>query len=272
MRLPHLLLATLLTAPALPASSQTPAPATTPPLTFEVTSVKHSHLNTSSSHSRMDNGCFTASNVTVKNLMQYTAFNLPEPRILGGPKWLNSERFDIAAKLDAATLEQWNHLDRQQHSLAGRAMFQQLLADRFHLRYHWETRTLPIYALVVAKNGPHLHPSTQTDYDTDTNDGQIAAKGITLVQFAQTLTQELSSELGRVITDQTSLPGRFDITLNWTPNTGESQHPAGSDPAAPDAGPSIFTAIEDQLGLKLNPTKGPVQVLIIDQLDLPAED
>ncbi len=263
---PRFLLAALALAQTATALGQTPAPA----LTFEVTSVKRSHVGTSSSHSGMDNSRFIALNVTVKNLMQYTAFDLPEPRILGGPRWLTSARFDIEAKLDATTFAEWNRLDRHQHALAGRAMFQQLLADRFHLRYHWETHTLPLYALVVAKSGPHLRPSNQIDADTDTNDGQIDAKGVTLAQFAQTLTQELSHDLGRIVIDQTSLPGLFDLTLKWTPDT-ESQPTSATD-AAPNAAPPLFTALQEQLGLKLIPTKGPVQVLVIDQLDPPAEN
>ncbi len=264
--LPRLLLATLLTAAAFTTPAQTPHPAPAIPLlTFEVTSVKPSHTNTSSSHSGMDNGRFTASNVTIKNLIEYTAFNIPEPRILGGPKWLGTERFDIEAKLDAATLAQWNHLDRPQHSLAGHALFQGLLADRFHLRYHWETRTLALYALVVAKNGPRLHPSTQPDADTDTNNGEIDAKGVTLADFAQTLTQELSHSFGRIVTDHTNTPGRFDLSLKWAPDTGATD-------ASPDAGPSLFTALGEQLGLKLVPTRGPVQVLVIDGLDPPSPD
>ncbi len=273
MRLHPLLLAGILLAPPVRATAQistSPTPpsspaASTPPITFEVTSVKPSKAGTTSSHSSMDNGRFTASNVTLKNLMAYTAFNVPEPRILGGPKWLGTARFDIEAKLDATTLDRWNHLDRHQHGLAGQALFQHLLADRFHLRYHWETRTLPIYALVPAKTGPRLHPSTQTDADTDTNDGNITAKGITLVDLARTLTQELSSDLGRVVIDQTNLPGRFDLTLTWTPDTGNGAPPT-------DTGPSLFTAIQEQLGLKLTPTRGPVQILLIDQLDLPTPD
>ncbi len=266
MRHPRLLLPGLLIAltPVTPAQTPVPTTTTVPAITFEVTSVKPSKAGTSSSRSSMDNGRFTASNILLKNLMQYSAFGIPEPRILGGPKWLNSERFDIEAKLDAPTLDRWNHLDRHQHSLAGQALFQQLLADRFHLRYHWETRTLPLYALVVAKSGPHLHPSTQIDADTDTTDGEIIAKGITLADLARTLTQELSHELGRVVTDQTNLPGRFDLTLRWTPDTGSA--------VPPDTGPALFTAIQEQLGLKLESTKGPVQVLIIDQLERPTKD
>ena len=269
MLLLRLLLAALLLSPA----QTPPAPAAiTSSITFEVTSVKLSKAGTSSSRSSMDNGRFTASNITIKNLMQYSAFGIPEPRILGGPKWLTSDRFDIEAKLDAATLDRWNHLDHHQHSLAGQALFQQLLADRFHLRYHWETRTLPLYGLVVAKGGPHLQPSTQADANTDTTDGEITAKGITLADLARTLTQELSHELGRVVTDQTNLPGRFDLTLKWTPDVGNATPPDTGTAAASDTGPALFTAIQEQLGLKLESTKGPVQVLVIDQLDLPTEN
>ena len=273
MHLPRLLLAILLTATPPPIFAQVPEPPTTPPpITFEVTSVKPSKAGTTDSRSSMNNARFTASNITLKNLMAYTAFGVPEPRIFGGPAWLNTARFDIEARLDAATYERWNHLDHHGHSLAGQSMFQQLLADRFHLRYHWETRTLPVYALVVARSGSRLSPSTQADADTDTNDGEITAKGVTVADLARTLTQELSHELGRVVTDHTGLPGKYNLTLTWTPADTARSPDAGASGSLPDPGPSIFTALREQLGLKLEATRGPVQVLVIDQLDPPAAD
>jgi uncharacterized protein (TIGR03435 family) len=155
-------------------------------------------------------------------------------------------------------------------------MFQQLLADRFKLTVHWETRELPVYALVVAKNGPSLHESKESDGSshTSTSTGQFTARGVTMVEMAQTLTQELSRELGRVVIDKTGIAGRYDVTLKWTPDTGSGSINSGTEGTMPppDFGPSIFTAIQEELGLKLESTKGPVQVLAIDHVEMPSEN
>jgi len=251
-----------------------PPPAAPSPV-FEVTTVKLNKSGTSSSHSSFDNGRFTASNIRLKNLIQYQAYGIPEPRILGGPKWLDSERFDIEAKIDSSVADRLRALSRDQGRLQMQAMFQQFLADRFKLTVHWETRELPVYALVVAKNGPNLHQSQQADGSTNTSTGAglFKAQGITLAEMARTLTQELAKELGRVVIDKTGIDGRYDVTLNWTPDTGTAPINSGTEGTAPpDSGPSIFTAIQEQLGLKLEPAKGPVQVLVIDHVEMPSEN
>jgi uncharacterized protein (TIGR03435 family) len=250
--------------------AQTSAPA------FEVTTVKLNKSGGSGSGSNMNNGRFTATNILLKNLMQYQAYGIPEPRILGGPKWLDSVRFDIEAKTDSSVTEQLKTLSHEQRRLQTQGMFQQLLADRFKLAIHWETRDLPVYALVVAKNGPSLHVTKEPDgaSGTSTGTGQFTAKGVTLAEVARALTQELSRELGRVVIDKTGIVGRYDVALKWTPETGTASMNGGTEAAAPspDSGPSIFTAIQEQLGLKLESARGPVQVLIIDHVEMPSEN
>lgn len=195
---------------------------------------------------------------------------------MGGPKWLGTERFDIEAKTDSATADQLRTLSRDQRWLQTQAMFQQLLADRFKLSVHWETRELPVYALVVAKNGPNLHEAKESDGGThiSASTGQFTAQGISMTDMARTLTQELSRELGRVVIDKTGIAGRYDVALKWTPETGTASISNGTEGAAlpPDSGPSIFTAIQEQLGLKLESAKGPVQVLVIDHVEMPSEN
>jgi len=162
-----------------------------------VSTVKQNKAGSSSSHSSFQNGLFTSSNILLKNLMQYQAYGIPEPRILGGPKWLNSKRFDIEAKTDSSVADQLRALSREQRKLQTQGMFQQLLADRFKLTVHWETRDLPVYALVAAKKGPSLHESKEPDggLHTSSSAGQFTAQGISLTEMAQALTQELSKEL-----------------------------------------------------------------------------
>jgi uncharacterized protein (TIGR03435 family) len=155
-------------------------------------------------------------------------------------------------------------------------MFQQLLADRFKLTVHWETRDLRVYAMVLAQKGPGLQPSKEPDghSGTSSNNEQFTARGVTLAQMADALTQEFSSELGRVVVDKTGIQGRYDFALKWMPNSGAALANGGTDGSAipPDSGPSLFTAIQEQLGLKLESTNGPVQVLVIDHAEMPSEN
>ena len=253
-------------------SAQPPAAASP---VFDVTTVKLNKSGASGSHSSFDNGRFSASNILLKNLIEYQAYGIPEPRILGGPKWLNLERFDIEAKTDSSIADRLRTLGRDQRRLLTQAMFQQFLADRFKLTVHWETRELPVYALVVAKNGPSLHESKESDGNSGTSagNGQFTARNVTMAEIAKTLTQELSRELGRVVIDKTGIAGRYDVALKWTPDTDTASTNNGTDASAPpDSGPSIFTAIQEQLGLKLESTKGLVQVLVIDHLEMPSEN
>ena len=208
--------------------------------------------------------------------MQYRAYGIPERRILGGPKWLQSERFDIEAKTDNSVADQLRTLSHDQRRIQTQAMFQQFLADRFKLTVHWETREFPVYALVVGKKGLNLHSSAKADGGTDitAGDDQFTAQGVTLAALAQALTQDMSQELGRIVIDKTGITGRYDVALKWTPDTGATpinSRTEGTMPPA-DSGPSIFTAIQEQLGLKLESTKGPVQVLVIDHVEMPSEN
>lgn len=246
-------------------------PATTiaAPLAFEVSTVKLNKSGNSGSSSSFQNGRFLASNVTLKNLLQYSAYGIPESRILGGPKWLSTERFDIEAKTDSDTADRLRTLDREQRRIQLQAMFQQLVAERFKLAAHWEAREQPVYAMVAASKGPHLHPAKEPDghSGTSSNNGELTAQGVTMAQLADTLTQELQRELGRVVIDKTGILGRYDCALKWEPDTGTALTNDGT-----DTGPSIFTAMQEQLGLKLESSKGPVQVLVVDRAHLPSQD
>jgi uncharacterized protein (TIGR03435 family) len=252
--------------------AQTAAVASVPAV-FEVSTIKLSHAASSGSRSSYKDGRFSASNITLKNIIQYSAYEVPELRILDGPKWLGSERFDIEAKADSSLSARLETLGRDQRRAELHAMVQQLLADRFKLKVHWETRELPVYDLVVGRKGSLLQETKAAGQNIHASTGEFTAKGLTLAQFAQALAQELSRELGRVVVDKTGIMGRYDATLTWTPEEGETPISRGTDGgAAADAGPTIFTAIQEQLGLKLESAKGPVQVLVIDQVEMPTEN
>ena len=272
----------LLAALAAPGQSAAPiAPPTpdsktiaSPPPAFEVAAIKPNKSGGGHSSSGFNNGRFTAQNVSVKILIQYDAYAIPGPQILGGPDWLGSQRFDIDAKVDDTTAERMDKLPYPQRNLLMHQLVQQLLADRFKLAVHWEQKEFPVYALVAAaKNGPGLHPAKDPNKDSrSSNNGSLTDEGVTMTDLAQQMTQILSREVGRIVIDKTSLQGKYDLTLTWSPDNHSANFTnASADNAAP-LGPSIFTAVKEQLGLKMEATKAPVEVLVIDHIEAPSEN
>jgi uncharacterized protein (TIGR03435 family) len=150
-------------------------------------------------------------------------------------------------------------------------MVQALLADRFKLGTHVETRVLPVYALLVAKGGPRFGAVQANGTTINSGNGQIEVQGSNSVAL---LAEELAKNVGHVVVDKTGIEGRYNLALRWTPDRGTS--PGFSVPertsSAPDSPPSIFTALQEQLGLKLESQKGPVQVLVIDHIEMPSEN
>lgn len=240
---------------------------------FEVAAIKPNKSGGGGSHSSFDGIRLTATNISVKSLIQYNGYGIPGPQILGGPSWVASDRFDIEAKVDEATAERIKTLSRDQESLLDRQLVQQLLADRFKLAVHFEKKDLPVYALVVARGGPKLTASKDPDKGTSTSSGnaQMTATSITMEKLAQVLTQNLAMELGRVVIDKTGIEGKYDVKLTWSPENNSAGITNASNEASPP-GPSIFTALKEQLGLKLESTKGPVESLVIDHIEQPSEN
>jgi uncharacterized protein (TIGR03435 family) len=156
-------------------------------------------------------------------------------------------------------------------------MLQALLADRFKLTIHRETKNLPIYSLVIAKGGSKLQEAhldgRPEDHMIRVGRGELTAPGIRLEDFAHILTQQT----GRTVVDNTGLKGHYDLKFHWTPDQGEAfDGPGGStspeSSISSDMPPSIFTAIQEQLGLKLESRKGPVEILVIDHVEKPSEN
>ncbi|WP_182276911.1 TIGR03435 family protein [Granulicella sp. 5B5] len=245
------------------------APANTPVAaspTFAVTTVKPNTTGSQDASTEMSGGIFTATNVTLKRMIASRAYGISDARIFGGPKWMGSAKFDMQAKMESADAQRVKTLDRAHRRAMQQPMFQQMLADRFKLAVHWETREMPVYELVVGKKGSLLTPANPTEGGSgiDSDDNSLVATNVTLDELAQTLTQELQRDLGRVVVDKTGLSGRYDVKLKWTP---EDDGTPGQQAA--DAPPTILTAIQEQLGLKLEPSKGPVKVLVIDHVEMP---
>jgi uncharacterized protein (TIGR03435 family) len=182
------------------------------------------------------------------------AFGMPETQILEGPPWLSSTRFDIQAMADIG--DQMKGLTSDQGNELKRHMVQALLADRFQLKLHEETRTLPAYDLVVAKGGSKLQPTQSSGKSIGFSRRHFNGEGLTMTVIAE----ELSKIAGRVVVDKTGMSGRYDFKLRWTPDDAVA---SDTDP------PTLFTAIQEQLGLKLEAAKEPVPVLVIDHVDQP---
>jgi uncharacterized protein (TIGR03435 family) len=197
-------------------------------------------------------GRFMTDNVTAKQLTGY-AYNIRDFQIGGGPSWMGSEHYDIIAKADG---------DENQGPGAFRLMMRGLLKDRFQFKSHMETKELPVYHLVVGKNGPKLTASTSAN-------GPMVLGRRGQVTFTKAsmavLCTSLSQELGRKVTDRTGVQGDYDFKLEFTPEKGDA-------PPPDTAGPSLFTGIQEQLGLKLEGGKGPVEVLVIDRIEKASEN
>jgi uncharacterized protein (TIGR03435 family) len=239
---------------------------------FEVASVKPNKSGDPNTNLGIQGDRFTATNATLREVIRIT-YGVRDLQMVDAPEWIESERFNIVAKAKAPL-----------KSGAVPIEVRQLLAERFRLRVHSETRELPIYALVVANADGKLGPSIQSvpvdrcpeaiaraDARARTgqppvlpapgqrmtcglgyNAGILTGGSISLAPLAQ----RLSPIVGRVVVDRTGLMGKFDFDLKWA-----------QDGAADATGPSIFTALQEQLGLKLESTRGPVDVLVIDQVE-----
>lgn len=239
---------------------------TAPGPTFDVAAI-HPHISEPHEHnsiwSSSSDGQFKAENISALALIHW-AWEMPDTRIVGAPDWVNTAHFNIEAKADPAVDQQLHTLTSGDALRLKEKMVQALLAERFKLVVHSETRELPIYHLVVAKGGPRLG-ATQSD-GTTINHGRdhIEVQGADSLGL---LAEELSKEVGRDVVNETGIQGRYDVKLRFTPDEGPAM--LNGQPI-PDPPPGLFTALQEQLGLKLEPAKGPVQVLVIDHIEMPS--
>lgn len=195
------------------------------------------------------NGLLKMWNVSLKRCIRY-AYKIPEDQIEGGPKWIGEVGYDIVAKADNPAGEP-----------ALLMMLQPLLADRFRLQLHRETRTVPGYTLTVAKGGIKAPPSEPSRHSGGNGGrGFIDSTGSELTA----LTIRLSALLGRPVVDMTGDSRKFDIHLRWTPDDAQT----GADSIGPDR-PSLFTALQEQVGLKIESGRVSADVLVVDHAELP---
>jgi uncharacterized protein (TIGR03435 family) len=274
--------------PGLMLGAQAPA---TP--TFEVASVRPNKAGDGRVMLGLQpGGRFNATNVPLRMLLRQ-AFNVQEFQIVGGPDWITSDRFDIVAKAPEGNFT----------ADVMRPMLRSLLAERFKLVVHNETREMAIYALVKARDdgklGPNLTPAAidcaavmrgrrgapppappqpgqKMECGFMIGPGRMNAGGMAISNLAQTL----SPQVGRIVIDKTELTGNYDFELTYTPEGLGSVFPGGGGgpllngaPAPVDPNtPNLFTALQEQLGLKLDSQRGPVDVIVIDSVEQPVAD
>jgi bla regulator protein BlaR1 len=272
-------------------------PIVDPEARFEVVTIKRFDTSSGTPRASMTPGRFDIAGASL-SLLVGQALVTPVDRIFGLPDWANTELYTVTAKAP----------DPPPAALALNVMLANLLKDRANLATHRETRQLPVYDLVFARTdkrlGPGLKPASPQCQAALTarleavqrggpvppplagvNDacismrfnpgGMVGFNGVPMSRIAQLLTQSV----GRPVIDKTGLTGYFDYTLQWTPQPGSEMpfRPAGEPPAPPPPaadpdGPNLFTAIQEQLGLKLESARGPVEVIVIDRLDKPRLD
>lgn len=252
---------------------------------FDVSSVKPTARTDGRALLQATPGRLAMANLTPRRLI-LIAYDIRDYQLVGGPRWIDSENYDIQAKADGNPSVQ---------QMEG-PMLQVLLEDRFRLSIHRETRQLDVYRLAVGKRGAKLQASQQggcTPYATDappptskpgeprpifcgirtTMEGlnrSLDGKSVTMAELAKTLSRTYTAMLGRNVIDWTGLTGPFDVHLTWAMDSDGARTGGIDNPPPESAGPSIFTALQEQLGLKLEATKGPVEVLVVDHIEKPS--
>jgi uncharacterized protein (TIGR03435 family) len=246
------------------------APATGPLPTWDVASLKPHPAEDHMMSWRTTPDGLTLVNLSLEQLI-CNAWDMKPYQLSGLSGWMKSTNFDLTAKVSGEDVAAYKKLNTAQR----RTMLQKLLTERFQLKTHTETKTLPVYNLVVDKIGPRLKPSTAIDPPSEeemkANPDKYKPRMMTMGPgmfegtgaSMETLASQLENALDKPVHDATGLTGTYDITLHYRP---EEEAAAGGDNA--DA-PSVFTAVQEQLGLKLIPSKGPVETLVIDAAQKP---
>jgi uncharacterized protein (TIGR03435 family) len=201
---------------------------------------------------------FVAQNASLSALLQF-AYGVSQTRVIGLPSPLDAARFDVQAKGDVETDARFHKLNTEQMRIAKQTMLQALLAERFKLTVHFETRELPVFALVVAKGGAKFSASDQPTATAWGGRGHLDVEGgDTLARFAE----ELTRVAGRPVINETGLTGRFDIEMDWAADDDDDDIDA----------PKLLTAIREQLGLALESRKAQVEVVMVDHVEMPSEN
>ncbi|MGA9462570.1 MAG: TIGR03435 family protein [Terracidiphilus sp.] len=258
-------------APASSNSAASPA--------FDVASIRPNntdHSGNSHMYYSPADSHFRAINVTVFQLIQF-AYALPDARILNAPDWLKASQYDIQAESENTVDDEMHALPYETAKLRKQRMVQSLLADRFHLAAHLETRVLPVYALIVAPKGPLFSPVPDgaKHYDSTTRSGIVTITITNSSSAISDLAEILTRPAGRIVIDKTGLHGTYSISLKFAPDDFHvPMRDAVANSPLPDSesAPSLFTALREQLGLELKSEKAPINVLVLDHIEAPTEN
>jgi bla regulator protein blaR1 len=263
--------------------------ATAPAFVYEIVSVKPTKPGSPQGYTMFTADGFKAANTSLLILVDY-AFGITDKAYLdGAPPWISTERFELDAKMDPSVADAFQKLSKDDRTLVRQHMLQAVLADRFKLTFHRETREVPVYTLVIGKNGSKLKETKPDVIGSKGPDGRPIVIGVTMGMVpggiswtSQAISLDyfcriLSREVGRTVLDKTGLTGNYEFSMQFTPETmamrsDSGDTAAGAPPVAvSDPGPgSIFTAVQDQLGLKLLAGKAPIEVVVIDHIERPS--
>jgi uncharacterized protein (TIGR03435 family) len=231
---------------------------------FDVSTVKLSQPNQPGQSILVGRGgsnLFTTTNTTLKDLIIF-AYGLHNKQVIGGPAWAESEKFDVMGKPDLPGMPSVTQLQ---------SMVQKMLVERFQLAFHKEKKELSVYAITVAKGGVKMtkaEPGGSLPGFGGRGPGSIVVRNAKMEEFAGFLQSRI---VDRPVVDQTSLPDRYEFTLKWTPDINQPAQPGQPAPPPPsvegEAPPDLFGAFVQQLGLKLEATKAPVEVMVIDKVE-----
>jgi uncharacterized protein (TIGR03435 family) len=252
------------------------------PLTFEVASIKPTDPDAKGSQIRfMPGGGLNMTNLPLRAMITQ-AYDVRDFQVSGGAGWVGTERFDITARAERAAAadgpDDFAKMTDDQRKTAREQMAERLrglLAERFQLLVHKETKEQPIYVLSLAKNGPKLKENSAPGprQGMSMNRGRLEGFAAPMAMLGQILSQTM----GRPVVDKTGLMGKYDFVLEWTPDVGAgggapglSDGPNAPVPGVP--GPTIFTALQEQLGLRLESQKGAVENIVIDRAEKPSEN
>ncbi len=250
---------------------------------FDVVSIHPANPDSHMMRMQMLGDRYSATGLSVKSLIGY-AYNTRTEDQISGAGSVGSARFDIEAKLDEDTAAALKKLSKEEGTAQRRLMMQAMLADRFKLKVHHESKEVPMYALVIAKGGSKLkeadpnntYPNGIKGPDGVSHagmmmfsDGKMTAQAIPISSLAG----NLWGQLHRIVEDKTGLTGKYDITLQWSRDEIQGPTmPDGQSGASGTSGPSIFTALQEQLGLRLESTKGFVDTIVVDHIEMPSEN
>jgi uncharacterized protein (TIGR03435 family) len=231
---------------------------------FEVATIKPSQPDEQRSVVVQGTRLVTA-DTSLVDLMMF-AYSVHSLQIMDGPEWLKTEKFDVVVQ---------PNLPGRPSSAQMRSIIQKLLADRFKLVFHHAQRELPVYRIVIAKGGSKLTPTTKEEQGNNTaaigiTPGAMTVVNATLSEFASLMQRYV--RMDRPIVDHTGIGGKYDFKLNWTPDFSQFDGNPPGPPRNDDNAPSLYTAIQEQLGLKLEAGKEPTDALVIDHVDRPSEN